>query len=72
LEYGLVLFHSVQGAIRAERILMAAGLRPKLIPVPRHLSSQCGVALRFEWGVCQELQTSLEAAGVEWDRIVKL
>lgn len=72
MEYGLVLFHSIQGAIRAERVLMAAGLRPKLIPVPRHLSSQCGVALRFEWSLGQELQTCLEAAGVEWERIVKL
>lgn len=72
MEYGLVLFRSTQGAIRAERLLVAAGLPLKLIPVPRHLSSQCGVALRFEWGVCQEVQTALETAGVEVDRIVKL
>ena len=47
--FGVVLFHSVQGAIGAERLLVAAGLAHKLIPVPRHLSSNCGFCVRFTW-----------------------
>ncbi|MGC8785928.1 MAG: DUF3343 domain-containing protein, partial [Anaerolineae bacterium] len=45
-EYAVVLFHSTQGAIKAERVLLRAGFAVKLIPTPRQLSSDCGTALR--------------------------
>ena len=44
----VALFLSVSHALRAERLLKEAGIPCKLIPVPRHLSSDCGVCLRFE------------------------
>ncbi|MCU0581690.1 MAG: DUF3343 domain-containing protein [Syntrophales bacterium] len=43
----VVLFHSVTHAMKAEKLLKAAGLTIKLIPVPKHISSDCGVCLRF-------------------------
>lgn len=46
--YGVVLFHSTTHAIRAEKVLQRAGLTIKLIPTPRQISSDCGVALRFD------------------------
>lgn len=49
VQYGVVLFDSTQRAIQAERVLKAAGLPVKLIPVPRQISSDCGVCLRFLW-----------------------
>jgi hypothetical protein len=48
-EYGVVLFHSTAHAIRAEKVLQRAGLTIKMIPTPRQLSSDCGMALRFAW-----------------------
>jgi hypothetical protein len=45
--YGVVLFQSVNGALLAEKLLKKKGVEYKLIPVPRHLSSDCGVCLRF-------------------------
>ena len=48
-EYGVVLFRSVSHALRAERIVVRAGLQIKLIPVRRQFSSNCGTALRFLW-----------------------
>jgi hypothetical protein len=45
--YGVVLFQSVNGALLAEKIIKKEGIAYKLIPVPRHLSSDCGVCLRF-------------------------
>jgi len=45
--YSVVLFHSVSGALRAEKLIKEAGIEYKLIPVPRHLSSDCGLCLRF-------------------------
>lgn len=46
-EYSVVLFHSTAHALRAERVLVRAGLSIKMIPTPRQLSSDCGMALRF-------------------------
>ncbi|MGA3083947.1 MAG: DUF3343 domain-containing protein [Thermodesulfobacteriota bacterium] len=45
--YGVVLFYSVNGALLAEKLLKKKEIEYKLIPVPRHLSSDCGVCLRF-------------------------
>jgi hypothetical protein len=48
-DFGIVLFHSVQGAIKAEKILINAKVSYKLIPVPLQFSSNCGFCLRFTW-----------------------
>jgi hypothetical protein len=48
ISWQVVLFLSVSHALRAEKLLKEAGIPCKLIPVPRHLSSDCGVCLRFE------------------------
>ena len=47
-QYSVVLFHSTAHAIRAEKVLKRASVRIKMIPTPRQLSSDCGMALRFE------------------------
>jgi Putative Se/S carrier protein-like len=44
----VVVFHSITGALQAEKRLKGDGVAVKLIPVPRQLSSDCGVCLRFE------------------------
>jgi hypothetical protein len=46
-EYAVVLFHSTAHALRAETVLNRAGFKIKMIPTPRQLSSDCGMALRF-------------------------
>jgi len=43
----VVLFESVSHALGAEKIIKGAGINCKLIHVPRHLSSDCGICLRF-------------------------
>jgi hypothetical protein len=45
--YSVVLFHSTAHAIRAEKVLQRAGFKIKMIPTPRQISSDCGMALRF-------------------------
>ena len=45
--YSVVLFQSISSALRAEKLLQKEGLAYKLIPVPRLLSSDCGVCIRF-------------------------
>jgi hypothetical protein len=46
--FAVVLVESTSQAMRVEHILHQAGLRCKLIPVPRMLSSNCGNCVRIE------------------------
>ena len=46
--FSVALFHSISGALRAEKLLKAESVPLKLIPVPRQLSSDCGICVRFE------------------------
>jgi hypothetical protein len=43
----VAIFDSIHAVLSAERALLAAGLRCDLVPVPRGLSSDCGLALLF-------------------------
>jgi hypothetical protein len=43
----VVLFDSVHHAMQAEKLLKEEGIPHKLVPVPRHISSDCGVCIRF-------------------------
>ena len=63
--YNVVLFHSTSHALRAEKVLQQAGLTVKLIPIPRHLSSDCGVCVRVERADEEAALRALEQAGVE-------
>lgn len=50
--------------IRAEAILKKAGINVRLVPTPRELSSDCGVALRFSWEEVTKVTAMLEAVKV--------
>jgi hypothetical protein len=43
----VAIFHSIHRVLKAEKILKQAGVDFLLIPVPRQLNSDCGLALRF-------------------------
>jgi hypothetical protein len=59
-EYSVVLFHSASHAIRAEKVLKLAGYEIKMIPTPRQLSSDCGMALRFDRDVERRVVITLD------------
>jgi len=44
----VVLFHSTNHAVWAEDELKNSGIKSKMIPVPRHLSSDCGYCLKID------------------------
>ena len=44
----VLLFESVSAVLVAEKILKERGIPHKLIPVPKHLSSDCGVCIRID------------------------
>ena len=47
VRYLAALFKSVSHVIRAEKILKEARVPHKVIPVPRQISTDCGVCIRF-------------------------
>jgi hypothetical protein len=71
-EYGVVLFHSTAHAIRGEKVLLDAGFAIKMIPTPRQLSSDCGMALRFGWQDRQGIAGTLETRMVPINGIHQL
>jgi hypothetical protein len=44
----VVLFNSTSHAIKAQRLLKKLSIHCSMIPVPRHLSSDCGVCIRID------------------------
>jgi len=71
-DYGVILFFTTSSVMKAEKTLLKQGLEVKLIPVPRELSSDCGIALRFNWDDKQGVTSLLDAAKVEIDSIHRL
>jgi hypothetical protein len=63
--YAVILVYSTSHAIRAERLLHQAGIESKLIPVPRYLSSDCGVCLRIAQTDRDAAQEALQESGIE-------
>ncbi len=69
--YIVFLFPSVSYTLKAEKILKERGIAHKLIPVPRHISSDCGACLR----VAAERRDAVESAlqgRVKWEERVLL
>jgi len=64
---GVILFPSIHFALQAEKLVKAKGISYKLIPVPRHLSSDCGVCLRIPWEKKEEVLEILAQGNVKAD-----
>jgi len=62
---GVFLFYTSSAAFQAEKALKDAGLAVKLVPTPRQLSSDCGVALRLDWSEAERARALLAEVGVE-------
>ena len=61
--YHVVMFQSVNQTMWADKILKEKGIQHKLIPVPRHISSDCGVCLRISSDQAENVTAAL--CGVE-------
>lgn len=68
-QYAVVLVFATSYAIRAEQILNRAGLETKLIPVPRQLSSDCGVCVRIPWSEMDRVRELLEENRCEFEGV---
>ncbi len=69
--YYVILFKAVSYALKAEKILKQEGLPHKLIPVPKHISSDCGVCLRIDVDAKDKI-VALLSGKVDLEEIRKL
>ncbi len=60
----VAIFHSIHRVLKAEKLLKQASVKFLLIPVPRQLTSDCGLALRFDEVSKQALSSVLIDAGL--------
>jgi hypothetical protein len=66
---GLISFFGSYHALRAETLLKRFGMEARLIPGPKELSPNCGVALRFHYAQRENAIAILAAKKVSVDGI---
>ena len=64
---GVVTFFGSYHAMRAESVLKKNSWKVRLIPGPREISPNCGVALRFDYERREEAKTLLEKNLVQYE-----
>lgn len=65
----IVTFYTTAGAIAMERLCAEAHLEGRLIPVPREVTSDCGMSWRCAVSLREEIESliaqhTLDAAGI--------
>ncbi len=60
----VAIFHSIHRVMKAEKLLKQAGKSILLIPVPRQLTSDCGLAIRFAQELRGEVEELLSDSGL--------
>jgi len=68
----VVTFYSTSVAMRAEKVSKGAGYTVKLIPTPRHISADCGTALRIEDKDVEKVRKLFSESKVQFVEIVAL
>ena len=68
---GLITFFASHHAIRGDKVLRSDGFETELIPGPKELSPNCGVALRFEFPRRDEAIAVLADHRVEVDEVME-
>jgi len=71
-DYSAILFHSNNNAIWTTRVLKKNQIEQKIIPIPRHLSSDCGYCVRINRCDANKAETVIKNKGIEYDSIVEL
>ena len=63
--YAVIIVYSTSHALRIEKLLDGQGITNKLIPVPRQISSDCGVCVRILRTDVLATQATIDAAQID-------
>ncbi|WP_027715907.1 DUF3343 domain-containing protein [Desulfuromonas sp. TF] len=61
----VAIFHSIHRVMKAEKVLKLAGADFLLIPVPRQLASDCGLAIRYTKQEQNKVEAVLDSEGLQ-------
>lgn len=65
----LISFASVHHAIRAEKLLAAAGIRIVALPTPREIDISCGQCLLFNSACQEQVLEILKDGQAQWSKL---
>ncbi len=68
--YAVILVYSTSHAMRIEKLLAERGITCKMIPVPRRISSDCGVCVRILRSQVEAARMTVQDARIEIQDIV--
>ncbi len=68
----VILVYSTSHAMRIERLLQQIDVACKMTPVPRHLSSDCGVCIQIRSQDRDKAKQTIAAEGIEINGIYPL
>jgi len=60
----VAIFNSIHRVMKAEKVLKLAGTEILLIPVPRQLASDCGLAIRYSPAMQEAVEEVLKKEGL--------
>ena len=66
---GVISFYASEHAMRGERVLERAGVAARLVPGPREVSPNCGVAVAFRWDDEADVERALAESKVRYEAI---
>ena len=61
----VILVYSTSHAVAIEKLLKARGIEAAMVPVPRHLSSDCGICVRIPAAAAEQARACVEESGIE-------
>ncbi|HHU33327.1 MAG: DUF3343 domain-containing protein [Zhaonellaceae bacterium] len=70
--YCVATFHSVHDALHFEKIVKAEGHKIRLIPVPREISSSCGISAKFSPELREQIEAIIKKEQLEVEGIYVL
>lgn len=65
----VAIFFSIHYVLKAEQLLKAGNIALDVVPVPREISGDCGMAITFDPAQFNEVQNILGAADIAIARI---
>ena len=68
-EFGYITFKSVSSAMKFEAAIKNFNMKVKIIPVPRSISSSCGMCIRFPLSDMDEFIYIIESEKLEYEKV---
>ncbi len=72
VNYAVILVYSTSHAMRIEKLLAEKRIACKMIPVPRQISSDCGVCIRIQRDQSAAARKVVQDARIEIQGLVEI